>query len=169
MISPSNSLNRVKIMSVILLIKLSEAPPFHSHPELVSPISVPKLHLFLCLALPDWGHSCPVTSRYTTPAQNSLLSYQLTHPMISGHFYSDGTQASQIKNVQNQLIRMLSVPPSPHEAWCVDVCCGIKSESLFSIIPYIYTALDHLASVPRCAPLPLLSQEWCYPPARKPN
>lgn len=59
MISPSNSLNRVKIMPVILLIKLSEAPSSHSHPELVSRSPFPNSVSFCALLSPIRGSLMP--------------------------------------------------------------------------------------------------------------
>lgn len=59
MISTSDSLNRVKIISVILKTKLSQAFSFHSHSELVSPhLSSPAQYLFMSCP-PSLGHSHP--------------------------------------------------------------------------------------------------------------
>ena len=92
MISLSNSLNRVQIISVILLIKLSEAPPFHSHPELVSPdlssetqsLSVP-CSPWLGITHTQWLADIKLRPRALSPAINSLTLRPLDISTWMGH------------------------------------------------------------------------------------
>lgn len=158
MISLSDSMNRVKIISINLTIKLSEILPFHPHPELVSPTSVPKLRLFLCLTLPDWvthAHSFnmkPVAPKYVAPAQSFLLTSQLTYSITSRHFHLDCYTRSPDQ----------ACPKPTHQDLCFQVhirpdgwmCAVVSSQdTFFSVItPDIYTECDHLASFSQTCP-----------------
>lgn len=92
MISLSNSLNRVQIISAILIIKLSEAPPSHSHLELVSSdlssqtqsFSVPYCP-WLGVTHTKWLADIKLQPRALSWATNSLTPRLLDMSTWTGH------------------------------------------------------------------------------------
>lgn len=177
MISPIDSLNRVKILSVILGMKCSAALAFHSYPELLSANLSSWTHTLSVPCSPWPGHSCPWLQHKASDSQtcnsrpelsselSTHLSYYFwTFPLGWDKFPTPNTP----KTSSSGSWLCLQVYMRP-DRWM----CAVESRKVLkynTLKKLIHSTWPSWIFPPEMPTLHLFfSQEWCHPPTRQPN
>lgn len=166
MISTSDSLNRVKIISVILKTKLSQAFSFHSHSELVSPPSKFSNSVSFRVLPSLTGSLTPRAAR-----QSQCLPDMQAQPRAPS--WAPNALIQLLLDISTFLQAMCKINSSRSclglqvhtwpDGWVGAMASSQKA--LFSVIlPDFYTALDHAASLPQTCPFFLYFLSGMVPP-----